>query len=94
MAEHDLIKCGTDGWAPWSMVCVHLADESSKKAIALPSNSPEVDYDWVCPDCYEYVAHNQINQLMAEDKLKAICMHCTRRIIDTCEQDLPEDDNS
>ncbi len=90
MAKHDLIQCGDHKWAPWSIVCTHLVDGTSKDAVALHSSNPEVDYDWLCRECYD--VRSDFDKLMAEDKLKAVCMHCTRIVINQCDQDLPDED--
>ena len=72
---NDLIQCGRHGmWAPWSIVCVHLMEGQSRQWQAVPSNAPEVDFDWLCPSCLE--KHNRGQDVL--DLSKAVCMHCVR----------------
>ena len=80
MENHNLIRCAGDGWAPWSIVCVHLATGESKEWIPIESNNPEVDHDWVCPECDTTL---QESGSVDVDKLKAICIHCVRRLRET-----------
>jgi hypothetical protein len=84
MAEHDLIQCGDHKWAPWSIVCTHLVSGDSREWVPVPSTNPEVEYDWLCPDCVR--THEDVvgGDNDAEDellpKLKAICIHCVREL--------------
>jgi len=74
MAKTDLIQCGDHSWAPWSVVCVHLCSGTSREWIGIPSNSPEVDFDWVCPECEPHIEKPDL------EKLKAVCIHCVRKL--------------
>jgi hypothetical protein len=76
--EHgNLIQCGDHSWAPWSMVCVHLVEGTSKQWCPMPQDEgSEVKNDWLCPECR---AAAQQDRISAED-LKAICIHCVRSL--------------
>lgn len=71
----NLIQCGDHQLAPWSIVCEHLMNGASREWMSMPSNNPEVDYDWVCPDCIP-TEENPPNI----DNLRAICIHCVRHL--------------
>ncbi len=73
----NLIQCADDGWAPWSIVCIHLIEGTSKEWVHIKLREDdlrEVDGDWVCPDCYENIENPNI------DDLRPICMHCVRKL--------------
>jgi hypothetical protein len=74
--NHHLIQCGDHQLAPWSIVCIHLSSGESREWIPLKSSSPEVDYDWVCPDC---VPNSEIEKPDIT-KLQAVCIHCVREL--------------
>lgn len=72
-----LIECGDHSYAPWSIVCVHLIDGTSREwKLIEVDDGREVDGDWVCPDCHEkhMAGNDDINFL------RPICMHCVRTI--------------
>lgn len=72
----DLIQCGDHSYAPWHVICVHLMEGQSREWLTLNSNNPELDYDYLCPDCMEL--HEQGKDDL--DKLRCACMHCVRDI--------------
>lgn len=80
MKNHNLIQCGDHMWAPWSLVCSHLLDGSSRVWLPLDNPLPEVDYDWMCPECLS--RHDE--EASADDyditDLRAICIHCVREV--------------
>ena len=80
MANHNLIQCADHKWAPWSIICTHLMDGSSRVWLPLESSLPEVDHDWMCPVCIE--GHDE--EASADDSdtqhLHAICIHCVRSL--------------
>lgn len=84
MTNHQLIQCGGHGWAPWSIVCVHLVEGTSREWVAVPSDFDEVDYDWFCPACDP--ENPDIEQL------KAICIHCVRKLRGMYDQNYKDDD--
>jgi hypothetical protein len=69
-----LIQCGDHGYAPAVIVCRHLFDGQSRSWCPVDSGDPEVDHDWLCPECLE-----QYPLLDVED-LRSDCMHCARRL--------------
>ena len=69
-----LIQCGDDGFAPAVILCVHLANGISNEWCAVPSGDPEVDYDWLCPDCFKQ------KDTISVDDIRAVCMHCATRL--------------
>lgn len=71
----DLIQCGDHQWAPWSIVCKHLADGECQEWVPLESSNPEVDFDWTCPDCIP----SDENPPDLDD-LRAVCIHCVRKL--------------
>ena len=72
----NLIQCGKDGWSPWSIVCVHLVTGESREWVPIPSDNPEVDYDWACPTCESDL--NEQGDNIDLNNLRAICIHCVR----------------
>lgn len=72
--NHDLIECGDHQFAPWSIVCKHLADGECPDWLAIDSTNPEVDYDWVCPTCIETFPDPKV------EDLRAVCIHCVRKL--------------
>lgn len=76
-----LIQCGNHSWAPWSAVCIHLMDGSANTAVGLHSNNEEVLYDWICSDCFEKFSVGDKTDEFLMDNLRAVCMHCTRKLI-------------
>jgi len=70
--SENLIECGDHQWSPWSIVCVHLMEQTSKDWVPIDSNFPEVDHDWVCPECEKKMMEPEI------DDLRCICIHCVR----------------
>ena len=76
MAEHDLIQCADHQWAPWSVVCIHLCQGTSRQWEGLDSNNPEVDHDWLCPACMKEHMADQDNL----DHLRPVCIHCVRKL--------------
>ena len=73
--SYHLIRCGDHNYAPWSIVCCHLIDNTSDKWMPINSDAPEVDYDWVCPDC---VQHMETSGDWPTHNLKCVCIHCVR----------------
>ncbi len=73
-----LIQCGDHGYAPWSIVCVHLMEGESKEWLPIDSDNPEVDYDWCCPDCTP-LQNEELNEEHL-DKLRAVCINCVRKL--------------
>jgi len=69
-----LIQCGDHSWAPWCIVCVHLASGESHQWEAIPKvdEISEAEFDWLCPACKW-----RFDELGADD-FKAICIHCVR----------------
>ena len=74
--KRQLIQCGDHKWAPWSIVCVHLLEGSSRTWRRLTNPDPEVDYDWFCPECLKRVDEDPDDI----SNLHAVCMHCVRRL--------------
>jgi hypothetical protein len=72
----NLIQCGDDGWAPWSVVCIHLLNGSSREWVPLDSTNPEVDHDWLCPECVK--KHDAGDHNLNE--MRAVCIHCVRKV--------------
>lgn len=73
--KYQLIQCGDHSWAPWSIVCVHLMEGTSHEWIPIPSDFPEVDFDWACPACNP----NDPETVFNLDNLRPVCIHCVRR---------------
>lgn len=90
----NLIKCSNDGWAPWSVVCVHLAFENGTEWIPLDSNNPEVDHDWLCPECADIMDGLDETDWPQDymDKLRPICIHCVREIRRKNDRNFSEDE--
>ena len=88
--NHNLIRCGDHSWAPWSIVCVHLMNGTSRDWLPINSNHPEVDYDWVCPDCEPMLEKEKLSE---EDmvKLACVCIHCVRYLRDKYDSNYEED---
>lgn len=81
MANHDLIKCSDHKLAPWSIVCTHLINGQSREWKHLDSNNPEVDHDWLCPDCMtQYINENRQNLKTDITHLRPVCIHCVRKL--------------
>jgi len=81
MANHDLIKCSDHRLAPWSIVCTHLMTGQSKEWKPIHSNNPEVDNDWLCPECHQTHMH-ALDHNLEEDltHLRAVCIHCVHKL--------------
>lgn len=69
-----LIRCGDHQWAPWCVVCVHLATGTSHQWQRVEGTDNNQD-DWVCRECLA----KGLDTLTADD-LKAICIHCVREM--------------
>lgn len=82
----NLIQCADHKWSPWSIVCVHLVHGQSREWIGLPSNFPEVDCDWVCPECEAEIEKPDLKKLMA------ICIHCVRKLRKKFDPNYTEDE--
>lgn len=67
-----LIQCGDHQWAPWCVVCVHLATGASHQWERIAGEDGNQD-DWVCPACLAKMPDDII-----VENLKAICIHCVR----------------
>ncbi len=65
-----LIQCSDGTYAPVVCVCNHLVDGASTQWCPIPSHRPEVECDWLCPDCLGRAADLAVNDL------QAICCHC------------------
>lgn len=79
MPKQDLIKCGNHSYAPWHIVCIHLIEGTSDEwtLIPLAEDDPrEVEGDWLCAECAE--EHDA--GIRSIDKIKAVCMHCVRKL--------------
>ena len=87
MTAPNLIMCGDHKMAPWSIVCVHLVDGSSREWMPIDSTFPEVDFDWVCPDCYSTITEPDIS------RLKAICIHCVRYLRQKYDPNFEDDED-
>ena len=70
-----LIKCGDHRYAPAVIVCRHLCDGTSTVWCPVDSDDPEIDHDWLCPECFERFAVLDVEDLVA------VCMHCARRLV-------------
>lgn len=69
------IKCHHGEKMPWSIVCVHLMEGTSKEWTPIPSGfAPEVEHDWVCPKCEENMDKPNL------DDLKPICICCVEHL--------------
>jgi len=94
MSDEDLpqlIECGDHGMAPWCLCCTHLMMHETNKAVAIPNpHIKEVDYDWVCSDCFEVMQKDGAEALMEDNLLACVCINCMNHILETCEKDLPE----
>lgn len=71
----NLIQCGDHKMAPWSVVCIHLIQSESNEWIPIESTSPEVDYDWTCPECVP-----EPNKEINIENLRPVCIHCVRKL--------------
>jgi hypothetical protein len=69
-----LIQCGDHKWAPWSLVCVHLVNRESHEWCPVPNPDPEVDHDWLCPQCFEKYPDVDV------EVVRCICIHCVREL--------------
>lgn len=69
-----LIRCGDHKYAPWSVVCVHLATGASDQWRRIPGEDGNQD-DWLCPGCEARGLDN-----LKVESLKAICIHCVRQM--------------
>lgn len=73
--------------APWSIVCVHLANGTSREWIPLESSSPETNFDWVCPDCIPDPQAETVNL----KNLMPVCIHCVRHLREKFDPNFEED---
>jgi hypothetical protein len=49
-------------------------------AVRQPEGS-EVEFDWICPECYErYFGQDQDGSADVDD-LRAVCIHCLRLLL-------------
>jgi len=75
----NLIECGDHSFAPWSIVCTHLMYGQSRTWQSLDSDNPEVDHDWLCPECMEqFIAEADNDQEHDLTNLRPVCIHCVR----------------
>jgi len=74
MATPKLILCGDHQYAPWSVVCIHLATGACHDWQRFPGEEGNQD-DWLCPAC----AAKGFDKLPLAN-LKAICVHCVREL--------------
>lgn len=77
----NLIQCSDDGWAPWSIVCVHLLFGKSTEWLTLESDNPEVDYDWLCPECMDkFQREGDAGEDHDITDLRPVCIHCVEKV--------------
>ena len=69
-----LIQCGDHKYAPAVVLCVHLCDVRSSEWCPIPSGEPEVEHDWLCPECLA-----RMDDLSVDD-LRTVCIHCVREL--------------
>lgn len=81
----NLIECGNHQFAPWHIICRHLMSGQSREWLTLPSNNPELDYDYLCPECM--IEHEQGSHDISN--LAAVCMHCVKDL--RTQFNIPED---
>lgn len=74
--NYHLIRCSEDGLVPWSIVCIHLVEGRSRKWEPLDSSNPEVDHDWLCPECMK---QHEMEQDDIEN-LRPVCIHCVVKL--------------
>ena len=87
-----LIECTDHNFAPWCLICTHLVFQESKIAVVLPNDHiQEVDYDWLCPECFEIFQEEGADPLM--DVMKCVCMHCANHLLENCKKDIPDEDS-
>lgn len=72
--NENLIECGDHKWAPFSVLCVHLISGDSNEWVPIDSQSPEVDFDWLCPACADTIENPNL------EDLKVVCIHCVRKL--------------
>ena len=58
-----LIECGDHSYAPMVIICRHLYDGESHSWCPIDSGEPEVDHDWLCPECFEHFAYIDVDDL-------------------------------
>jgi hypothetical protein len=76
-----LIECGNHQWAPWSVVCTHLLTGTSKNWVSIESEHPEVDFDWLCPDCFKEFNREYDEQIDHKiTYLRPVCIHCVKKL--------------
>lgn len=69
-----LIECGDHSYAPMVIICRHLCEGESDSWCPVDSCEPEVDHDWLCPECFEHFPYVEV------DDLVGVCMHCARSL--------------
>ncbi len=73
-----LIQCGDHKFAPWSVVCIHLIEGTSKEWTPVQvEGGTEVENDWMCPDCVSKMEAGDTDMVPL---LRPICIHCVRKL--------------
>lgn len=83
MNSQKLILCGDHKYAPWCIVCNHLADGTAKEFVRVPMSEAgdgQLD-DWLCPECFQKGPHG-----LTTDDLQSVCIHCARRLVSGLKQ--------
>jgi hypothetical protein len=92
-----LIQCGDHGWAPWSLVCVHLVDgaKARKRLRFVLSDAnpihPEGNRDALCLTCFENGVFNKPAEELF-DLVLPICLECGSRVLSHHEEVKDEED--
>jgi hypothetical protein len=69
-----LVRCGDHRYAPGVIACKHLFEGESETWCPVVSGDPEVDHDWLCPECLKEFPNVDANDLVS------VCIHCARRL--------------
>ena len=83
----NLVKCRDHKWAPWCIVCVHVANRLVKKCIAC-ENDDGRQTDYLCRACADRLPEPSVDDLMC------VCIHCARTIVAPLEVIRPENTDS
>ena len=73
-----LIQCG-DHLAPWALTCTHIMLGTATEVVPIRCEGREVEYDWLCPQCYR--KYYMDNDNWKTDDLALVCMYCLREIM-------------
>jgi hypothetical protein len=91
----NLVQCGDHSWAPWSIVCTHLMEGTSRDWRPVESDNPEVDYDWFCPPCRTKLEEAQAaNERPDIADMQCICMHCVRFLRNKFDPNFKKEDSN